>query len=189
VVHPQVFSSSLLGFGFVGWFFSFWGRPGSQTTFINFSSLTRLERLGVSLAAAGINAARWVLWLWAQAERRERASRARGSPDTYCRLEAVQGCWRRRFANQNSARLKDTTRWPSLQPRKRCGSLKWLSTAAPSRRRVFASAGGDTVPPNKAAFLYVLFRERGGIISDSTGLSDTLSRLLQWFHSVTQSSN
>lgn len=45
------------------------------------------------------------------------------------------------------------------------------------------------MPLNRAPLLYVLYRDRGGMISDSTGLSGTPSRLLQWLQSAMQASN
>lgn len=52
----------------------------------------------------------------------------------YHRLETVQSCRQRGFANQSPAWLKDVTHWPFLQPWEWCSSLKWLPRAAAAAR-------------------------------------------------------
>lgn len=80
------------------------------------------------------------------------------------------------------------THWPLLQPGECCSSLKWLSRVAPTVW-VLCKYWQGYCASEQSTFSICTFREKGGIISDSTGLSDTLSRLLLWFHSVMQTSN
>lgn len=102
--------------------------------FIHFFLLEEAKHLKTFLSWHDRN-----VWVWALLCGKPRACKHRlGTGSTHCghmaarinrRLEAVQSCRQRGFANQSPVWLKDAAHWPFLRPWECRSSLKWLPRA------------------------------------------------------------